>query len=309
MDHALRTIDCVAVGEILVDMISKEYTQSLQGATEFNMTVGGSPANMAGHLSRLGRSVGFIGTVGDDGAGQLIRSELSKVGVDLQYLRTDVRPSSLILVTKSHDLPDFSAYRSADVQIAMDQFAKLDFAQVRLLHTTAFGLSKEPARSSILSAAEQARVQGVQLCIDVNYATQIWPDQLEAQSIIEHYLSLGALAKFSEVDFERLYNRKVKDPEEAGIELLTKGARLVCLTLGKAGAYIFTNESSHHIPSRKLEVVDTTGAGDAFWAGFLHSWLNDEKDLEKCGLTGRQLAEMKLTTHGPLPNRIEILEF
>ncbi|MEM8583249.1 MAG: sugar kinase [Bacteroidota bacterium] len=307
MDHALRTIDCVAIGEILVDMISKEYVDSLDGATEFSLKVGGSPANMAGNLARLGRRVEFIGTVGDDGAGKLIRSELSKVGVDLQYLSTDVRPSSLILVTKSHNLPAFSAYRSADVQIVTDQFAKLNFAQVRLLHTTAFGLSKEPARSSILNAAKEARALGVQLSIDANYAKKIWPDRQEAQSIIEHYLSLGALAKFSEVDFERLYDRKVVDPEEVGRELLTKGASLVCLTLGEAGAYIFTADTSHHIPSRKLNVVDTTGAGDAFWAGFLHGWLSDEKDLEKCGLTGRRLAEMKLTTHGPLPNRINLV--
>ncbi|MEM6397766.1 MAG: carbohydrate kinase [Bacteroidota bacterium] len=298
-----KNYECISIGEILVDLVTTEYVSSLAEAATFQMHPGGSPANLASNLARLGRKAAVVGTVGDDGPGKLIEEQLKPTGLDLTYLRKDERPTTLILVTKSHNLPAFSAYREADLHILPEQLPEKMLESTRLFHTTAFALSKQPARNNIFSAAVAAKRHGAQLSIDANYAQKIWPDRTEAQSVIHQYLELGALAKFSEVDYERLYGSQVEDPWQTGRELLKMGAKLICLTMGAQGAYLLTNGEEVFIPSREIEVVDTTGAGDAFWAGFLHAWLNDES-LENCGKNGRQLAEKKLTRIGPLPNHL-----
>jgi len=98
-DRAERTYDCIAVGEALVDLISTQYANSLEQVSSFDMHPGGSPANLGGNLARLGRKVKFVGSIGNDGAGQLIQASLSSTGLELSDLRKDSRPSSLILVT------------------------------------------------------------------------------------------------------------------------------------------------------------------------------------------------------------------
>ncbi|MEL6391259.1 MAG: carbohydrate kinase [Bacteroidota bacterium] len=304
-DRAERTYDCIAVGEALVDLISTQYANSLEQVSSFDMHPGGSPANLGGNLARLGRKVKFVGSIGNDGAGQLIQASLSSTGLELSDLRKDSRPSSLILVTKSHDLPAFTAYREADAQILPSQFPAHQINKARLFHTTAFGLSREPARGAIMNAARQVVSNGVQLSIDVNYAIEIWPDREEAQRVLTEYIEMGALVKMSEVDYERLFKAPIGDPSKVGQQILSMGAGLLCLTLGKEGAYLFSEDQTIFMPSRPIEVVDTTGAGDAFWAGFLHGWLSGY-GLEKCGLSGRQLAEMKLTHLGPLPRTVEL---
>ena len=297
-------LDLIAVGEVLIDLISANYVNNLSEVTAFEPHVGGSPANMAGNLARLGWRTGLVASVGNDGAGRLIQTQLATTGMDLSQLRIADQPTSLILVNRSRQSPEFEAYREADCQILPTQLLASFLGRARILHTTAFALSREPARSSILDAARWAAAEGLQLSIDANYAPKLWPDRAEARYIIGEYLSQGALAKFSDVDYERLFGEPVNDPPAAAQRILDMGAKLVCLTLGEHGAYILTQEEGLAIPVRPTEVLDTTGAGDAYWAGFLSGWLQGRSPQE-CGESGRAMAELKLACVGPLPAKVE----
>lgn len=298
------SLDLIAVGEVLIDLISANYVNNLGEVSAFAPHVGGSPANMAGNLARLSWRTALVATVGQDGAGQLIRDQLASTGMDLSQLRSAAEPTTLILVSRSLESPAFEAYREADCQILPTQLPTSSLASARILHTTAFALSREPARSSILEAARWAAAEGVQLSIDANYAAKIWPDQAEARYIIGEYLSHGALAKFSDVDYERLFGEPVQEPAAAAQRILKLGAKLVCLTLGEKGAYILTADEGLAIPVRPTEVLDTTGAGDAYWAGFLSGWLQG-RSAQECGESGRAMAELKLGCVGPLPAKVE----
>lgn len=299
------TFDLIAIGELLLDLISTDYADDFKKAELYRRIPGGSPANMAANMVRLGKKTSLVATVGSDDAGQYLTDFVADLGVDTSRLRPFSLPTSLILVTKSKAVSNFEAYRAADAQISLAQTDIDWICQAKIIHTTAFALSQEPARASILKAAEQACYAGVQASIDANYAQKIWPDRAEALAVISKYLSYGALAKFSEVDYERLFQEPLVDPVAGGRRILNLGAKLVCLTLGDQGVYIVSESGDFHLPARPVTVRDTTGAGDAFWSGFLSAWLED-KSLMQCAKAGRGMAERKIEVFGPLPDRIDL---
>ncbi|MEL6944752.1 MAG: carbohydrate kinase family protein, partial [Bacteroidota bacterium] len=208
-----------------------------------------------------------------------------------------------ILVTRSKDVSNFEAYRGADCQITATQLNDDLLQSIRIFHTTCFGLSRLPAQESIMDAARKAHQNGTQLSIDLNYASKIWKDRGEAQQIVEEYCSYNPIVKVSEVDWGRLYGDELLDNEAIGQHFLDLGARVVCLTLGAEGVWVFSKEEKHFLPSRPIEVKDTTGAGDAFWSGFLTAFL-DGKSLLACAKAGRSMAEFKIQRFGTLQKKI-----
>lgn len=296
--------EIIAAGELLIDLISTEYADDFRAADTYQRLPGGSPANLAMNLARLGRDVGLVATVGKDDTGSLLIDAVKEAGVDTSGIARVVEPTTLILVTKSRAVSDFEPYRLADRFISAAQL-KLP-AGVRILHTTAFALSREPARSNILAAMEEVRKSGVRLSVDFNYADKIWGSDREAGlATLTAIAAAGGLIKVSEVDFERLFGVAVTDNHAAAAQIMALGAHLVCLTLGEEGCYVMHQEGAFYLPARKVEVKDTTGAGDAFWSGFLAAHLAGH-DWETCARAGRGMAELKLGTVGPLTHRVSL---
>ena len=303
--------EIVCAGELLLDLISTEYADSFRDADTYRRFPGGSPANLAMNLARLGRNVGLLATVGQDDAGALLLETTEAAGVNVAAVRRVPVPTTMILVTKSKEVSQFEAYRSADTEILPEQVAEDYLSEVKIFHTTAFALSREPARSTILELAAQVVASGGQLSIDINYANKIWPDRLEALWTINQYVALGGegssgtLVKASDVDYVRLFDEPLESREEGVERLHDLGAGIVCLTLGAEGCYVSSDEGVFAQDVREVDVKDTTGAGDAFWSGFLAGRLVGY-DLRACAQSGRAMAERKLTTVGPLTSKIEL---
>ena len=305
--------EIICAGELLVDLISTEYADDFRSAHTFRRYAGGSPANLATNLARLGRRVSLVAAVGRDDTGSLLIDDAAAAGVDTSAIRRVTQPTTLIMVTKSTEVSDFEAYRSADTEITDSQFADLPFTDCRVLHTTAFALSREPARTAILRAANRLHAAGGRVSIDLNYAARIWPEREEARRVLADYLAIGrdtqraALVKLSEVDYGRLFTTEPIAPSEACRQLHALGAGVVCYTLGGEGCYVSDGSAGFHLPARPVEVRDTTGAGDAFWSGFLAAYL-EGYDWPSCAVSGRSLAERKLVTVGPLQHAIQLAE-
>ncbi|MEM9919076.1 MAG: PfkB family carbohydrate kinase [Bacteroidota bacterium] len=302
-----KTIDIICVGELLIDFISTDFAEDFSQVHHFKRMPGGSPANLSMNLSRLGKQAILIACVGEDNMGNYLRNYCGGLGLDVRYIhRLTDAPTTLILVTRSKEVSSFEAYRMADAQIRPEFLPMSLLSSTKLFHTTCFALSREPARSSILEAAAKVVDAGGQLSIDANYAPKIWPNQQEAQQIMQAYCRQSALVKISEVDWERLYGQPLADPQAALDHFLALGASEVCVTLGGEGCWVADAREALFLEARSVEVKDTTGAGDAFWSGYLSAWL-DQKSLRDKALTARSMAELKLTHFGPLPPKVDLL--
>ena len=307
----MKKYDILSVGELLVDMISNGFADTFAEVTDFKRIPGGSPANLCMNMARLGGKTKLVAGVGNDDMGQYLYDYVAALDVDCADLEKKAVPTTLILVTRSKTVSNFEAYRGADAQIEAHQFNDETLKNTKIFHTTCFGLSINPAQNVIMAAAEQAHLHGCQLSIDVNYAQKIWNNQGEAQAVVERYCSMGALVKISEVDWERLYNEPLTDYKAAAKHFLTLGASEVCVTLGGEGCYVASKTEAHFLPARKVNVKDTTGAGDAFWSGYLTAWCDGHTLIHKAQ-AGRKMAELKLGYFGPLPavvHKSEIYEF
>jgi fructokinase len=149
------------------------------------------------------------------------------------------------------------------------------------------------------------------LTLDANYAPAVWPDRFEAQGIVKEFCRYGPLVKVSSDDLARLFGEEpdgdsvsldpAAGPDEAIARLHDWGAPLVCWTRGARGSVVSWEGGARReaVPAPEVEVVDATGAGDAFWAGFLHAWLRGDAPPD-CARTGSHLAAQKLTHPGPL---------
>ncbi|HNG89179.1 MAG TPA: PfkB family carbohydrate kinase, partial [Saprospiraceae bacterium] len=163
-----RPIDLLSAGELLVDFITAEFVQTLDEATLFKRIPGGSPANLAMNMARLGNKALLAASVGNDDMGTVLRNYVARIGVDVSYVAQVDEPTTLILVTRSAAVSNFQPYRGADALLSIRQFPYQRFEEIGIFHTTCFGLSKQPAQHVIMEAAEKARHAGCQISVDAN---------------------------------------------------------------------------------------------------------------------------------------------
>lgn len=302
-----KNIDVIVIGELLVDLIGHEYREEIFRTHSFRRFQGGSPANLGANLTRLGKKVHLISSVGNDGMGKYLIHELKKIGLDSSGIKErEDFPTSLVLLSRTEGTPDFIAYREADHYIFPEDIPDEVLRQAKLYHTTCFALSRQPAQRAIMEAADRAANFGLQLSIDLNYAPAIWPDHMEAMHVMENYCSLSPFVKMSQDDADRIFKRAIS-PENAMQQILDWGAKLVCFTLGKKGSKIWIADGEKiEIPAEEVKIMgDATGAGDAYWSGFLSAWL-DGKSWVQCLKNASKMAALKLSLDGPMPDKVDI---
>ncbi len=298
-------LDLVAIGETIVDFISTEAVEGLREATTFRRYLGGSPANITVNVSRLGGRAAVVSKTGIGAFGQFLKGELQYYGVNTNYLIMDHRVhTSVIFVSRTSGTPDFEAARNGDYKLTPDEVSEEAIARAKVVHTSTWPLSREPCRSAVDKAFQLAHEQGKIVSFDPNYSPVIWPDYQEAQKVIRAMYRYTTITKASLDDAHRFFGPG-HQPETYIKMLHELGPQTVVFTMGKEGSLISQDgQLLGHLPARPIKVVDATGAGDAFWAGFLVAML-DGHPLPYCLLFAREIVEMKLTTVGPLPAAID----
>lgn len=304
MEIPTGDLDVLTVGETLIDFISDEETDSLREANTFHRYQGGSPANIAVYVAKLGGSAAVVSKTGIGAFGQFLKAELRRHGVKTDYLVMDhLVHTSVVFVSHTKGTPDFEAFRSGDYQLTPEEIKEEAVARARVVHASTFALSREPCRSAVQRTLQLAQQHGKIISVDPNYSPRLWPDFVEAKEVLRKAMGYATITKPSLDDASRVFGAG-KSPETY-IDLFHEwGPKTVILTMSGDGILLSEEGVLTHIPARPIKIADATAAGDSFWAGFLTALL-DGNSLKRSALFAREVVELKLTTVGPLDDGLD----
>lgn len=276
----MKDVHITALGEILIDYTPMPASNA--GMAVFEQNPGGAPANMLACAARLGRKTAFIGKVGDDMQGRFLAETLRKTGIDTRALHVDGRYYTTLAFVELDGRGErsfsFARKPGADTQLAPEELDSALLAGTEIFHFGSLSLTEEPARAATFAAVRQARQAGAIIAYDPNYRPLLWDGPEAAMAQMQAPLPLVDLLKVS--DDELPYLAGTTDCRQGAAELVARGVRCVVVTIGREGALVCTAQGAVMAAGFPACVVDTTGAGDSFWGGFLTCVSESGKPLD-----------------------------
>nr|MCR4610601.1 carbohydrate kinase [Lachnospiraceae bacterium] len=257
----------ICAGEMLID-----FTPAGEPFT-YKANPGGAVANVAVSTARNGIDTSFLGVLGNDDFGRMLKEILDKDNIRmLKPELTDEAISTMAFVTLYEDGErSFTFVRKpgADMLLSPDDVKESDIKECDMLHAGSVELSGGPSREATVKATHVAHDLGKMVSFDVNYRDDIWHSEDNCKKCVYELLPFVDFLKISD---EELFI--IGGSEDKITDFMTKNnLKVVIETLGAKGARYFLNDNgnvlSDTICGYKVKAVDATGAGDAFWGGFL----------------------------------------
>ncbi|ARF52912.1 carbohydrate kinase [Streptomyces gilvosporeus] len=253
------------IGEALIDLVQ------LAAPGDYRARPGGSPFNVAVGLARLGHRTALMARLADNTFGRMLRTHAAAEGVDLTYAPAAAEPTTLAVVSMDPEGRagyDFYLDATADWQWTEAETALVP-RETAVLHFGSVASWTSPADAHIHSAVQRLRAEGTALIsYDPNVRPTLLGDPERGRRAVERSVGIAHLVKASREDVEWLYPDT--PIERIAAHWLELGALLVVITDGPDGAHAFhASAGSLSRPGRKVAVVDTVGAGDAFTSGLL----------------------------------------
>lgn len=287
----MKDIDVLALGELLIDFTSNGLSE--QGNGLFEANPGGAPCNVLAILNKLGKKTAFVGKVGNDGFGRMLKKTLEDLAINTEgLLLDDVYHTTLALVhTDENGDRDFSFYRDpgADVMLTADEVDPELLKRAKIFHYGTLSMTHDGVRAATQKAIEIAKADGQLLSFDPNYREPLWKTADMAKEQISYGLSQCDILKISEEELELMTG--TADIDE-GVKILWgkhPNIKLFNVTAGGAGSYSFYKDMKAFQPGFKLGgTIETTGAGDTFGGAVLDYVLEHDIDA----LTEENLNEM-----------------
>jgi fructokinase len=247
----------VVVGEALVDLVGQRGSRTLVAHP------GGSPANVALGLARLGDPVTLITRLGRDGFGDMVSAHLKASGV-----RVDVGPDAGVKTSLAvASLAAGAATYDFRIEWDIGDLAPLP-VETRCVHTGSLATALAPGAAQVTNLLERERERGrVTISYDPNVRPALLGSPEEARPGIEHLVSLSDVVKVSDEDLRWLYPDR-RD-EDVARDWLALGAPIVIVTRGGKGVFAVTAHLELERPATPIDLVDTVGAGDSFTSGLL----------------------------------------
>ena len=272
--------DVTALGELLIDFASRSVDEA--GYPTMAANPGGAPGNFLAALNAYGMKTAFLGKVGDDAFGHLLRHTMEKAGIETKGILTDPGVfTTLAFVTfdeKGDRSFSFARKPGADTRLRWEEVDRSIIEQSKVFHFGTLSLTDEPARSATRQAVAYARARGKLITCDPNLRKPLWNSEGEAKEQILWSLSQADVVKISDEEVEFLWNCT---PEAGADRLLEEyGVGLAMVTLGPEGCLMATKHARRAIPGPRVNPVDTTGAGDVFGGSAVARLLELEKPVE-----------------------------
>lgn len=259
-----KKYDIICAGEMLIDFTPNSV------AFNYTANPGGAPANVAISTARNGLSTAFLGKLGKDDFGKRLASVLEENNIDLLCPElTEDAITTLAFVTLYEDGDrsfTFARKPGADLLLSKEDVENNveNIKNCNLFHAGSLSLSNDPCRTSIKEAMKLAKESGKLISFDVNYRDSVWENEKECLKEVTDILPSVDLLKISD---EELFF--VGGEENIPTFMKQYDITVVIETLGPNGAKYYFNDTAKTIPGLGTKCVDATGAGDAFWGGFL----------------------------------------
>ncbi len=315
-----KVFDVIALGELLIDFTDNGL--SMQGNCLFEANPGGAPCNVLSMLNNLGKKTSFIGKVGNDRFGLMLKSTLKELGIGVLNLELDDKvPTTLAFVHTLEDGDrDFSFYRNpgADMMLTANELKEELIAPARIFHFGTLSMTHACVREATIKALHIAKENGALISFDPNLREPLWESLELAKEQVLKGLSYCDILKISDNEIQWL----------TGLENFTDGVnkirnnyniRLILVSMGKEGSIAYYGNSEVKVKAYIQEnTIDTTGAGDTFCACVLNYVLEhgleslSEKNLSEMLIFANAAASIITTRKGALrvmPSKKEVDDF
>ena len=263
----------VALGELLIDLTQNGF--SAQGNPVLEANPGGAPCNVLALLQKLGHSTAFIGKVGCDGFGSQLEKALVETGISTKGLRWDEYVHTTLAVV--HTLPggdrDFSFYRNpgADMRLTAKELDEDMIRNCKLFHFGTLSMTDEPVRSATCKAISIAEEAGILRSFDPNLRIPLWSSLDAAKEQILYGMAHCDILKISDNEIQWLTEEEDFDAGIRWIKERFPEIKLILLSMGKDGSRAYSGNIIAEVPAMTfVKTIETTGAGDTFFAGVLH---------------------------------------
>ena len=328
--HA-RPFDLVCMGRAAVDLYGEQIGGRLEDMRSFAKYLGGSPANTAVGVARLGLKPAMLTRVGDEHLGRFVRERLAAEGVDVGHVTTDPSRLTALVFLGIRDRDTFPLVfyrdRCADMGLVASDVDPALIASSRALLLSGTHLSQPETFAACERAAELARVAGARVILDIDYRPVLWgltaPGLGEQRYVESERVSRELQRIVAQCDLIVGTEEEIRiaggtaDTPLALRRLRALTGAVLVMKRGPMGCLVFPEAIADDLgngvagPGFPVEVFNVLGAGDAFMAGFLRGWLRDEP-LERCAAYANACGALVVSRHGcapAMPSWVELQHF
>jgi 5-dehydro-2-deoxygluconokinase len=315
-----RSLDVICLGRAGVDLYAHEENVDMTNVSGFDKFVGGSPANIAVALSKLGAKAGLISCVSDDGLGRYVCDYLRSLNVDLTGMVIDgsgSRTSLAITEMKASDC-EVVIYRNnaADLALSIEQIDKAYIAQAKILLVSGTALSTSPSREAALSAIRYAREVGTVVILDVDYRAYSWrsPEDSSLYYQLAASLSDVVIGNREEFDVMEILEKSgiEKNDDKTALRYLNDVTQVVIIKAGELGSKVYTRDGKSFTQGIfQVEVKKPFGAGDSFAGALMYALLQGYSLQEsvKIGSAAAAINVSKKSCTEAMPTYEELMDF
>jgi len=314
-----RPLDVICLGRAGVDLYAREENTDFSEVSGFDKYVGGSPANIAVALARLGAKSGLISCVSNDGLGKYVCTYLAQEGVDVSGIEVDTsgaRTSLAITEMKAKDC-EVVIYRhnAADLTLTTEQISRDYIASAKILLVTGTALSTSPSREASITAIQYAKESGTLVVLDVDYRAYSWASAEDSAIYYQLVAGMSDMVIGNREEFdvmELLYDKGNKDDDKTAKRYLTNSTKIVIIKAGELGSKVYTRHGkSFQQGIFPVEVKKPFGAGDSFAGALMYALLQGYGLAQgvKMGSAAAAINVSRNSCTDAMPTKQELMDF
>lgn len=268
-----KKYDVVALGELLIDFTQSGMSEQKNVLYEANP--GGAPCNVLSMLTKLNKNCAFIGKVGDDIFGRMLKDLVKGLGINTSGLVLDKKVNTTLAFVQNFENGDrdFSFYRNpgADMMLSKEDLSLGLIENASIFHFGTLSMTHDRVREATVEAVAQAEKNQCIISFDPNLRPPLWEKLEDAKLAMEWGMKQCDILKISDNELEFVTGKTSFDEGVAVLKKLYPNIQMINVTAGADGSYSYYKEAKVFVPGYKLgNTIDTTGAGDTFCACVLN---------------------------------------